>query len=87
MATRIKPARPDGGLYEADVVAWAEAQAEAPRAGRLDELDSENLAEDVADVGRREGGRAFLTGLAGGRVGVERRRGPGGGGADAGFSR
>jgi Domain of unknown function DUF29 len=55
MATRIKPARPGGGPYEADVVVWAEAQAEAPRAGRLDELDPENLAEEVADVGRRDG--------------------------------
>ena len=46
--------RDDAGLYETDVVAWAEAQAEALRAGRLDELDLENLAEEIADVGRRE---------------------------------
>ncbi|HET6520381.1 MAG TPA: DUF29 domain-containing protein [Geminicoccaceae bacterium] len=55
IATRIKPTHPPGGgLYEADVVAWAEAQAEALRAGRLDELDLENLAEELAAVGRRE---------------------------------
>jgi len=32
----------------------AHAQAEALRAGRLDELDLENLAEEIADVSRRE---------------------------------
>ena len=53
MATKIKPAR-GGARYETDVVAWAEAQAKALRAGRLDELDLENLAEEIADVGRRE---------------------------------
>ena len=53
MATRIKPAR-GGTPYETDVVAWAEAQAEALRAGRLEDLDLENLAEEIADVGRRE---------------------------------
>jgi hypothetical protein len=54
MATRVKHARSGGTPYETDVVAWAEAQAEALRAGRLDELDLENLAEEIADVGRRE---------------------------------
>jgi hypothetical protein len=54
MATRVKHARSGGTPYEIDVVAWAEAQAEALRAGRLDELDLENLAEEIADVGRRE---------------------------------
>ncbi len=52
MATTIKPAR--GALYETDVVAWAETQAEALRAGRFDELDLANLAEEIADVGKRE---------------------------------
>jgi hypothetical protein len=54
MATRVKHARSGGTPYEIDVVAWAEAQAEALRAGRLDELDLENLAEEIADVSRRE---------------------------------
>jgi len=39
-------------LYEADYVAWAEAQAAALEAGRLDELDMVNLAEEVGDLGR-----------------------------------
>jgi hypothetical protein len=55
MATKIlKPARGGGALYEADVVAWAEAQAEALRTGRLDGLDLEHLAEEIADLSNRE---------------------------------
>ena len=55
MATRTKPARGgDADLYETDVVAWAEAQAAALRAGRFEALDLENLAEEIIDVGNRE---------------------------------
>ena len=53
MASKVKHAR-GGTSYETDVVAWAEGQAEALRAGRFDELDLENLAEEIADVSRRE---------------------------------
>ena len=52
MATRTKPAR--GTLYETDAVAWAEAQAEALRAGRFEDLDLEHLAEEIEDAGNRE---------------------------------
>ena len=41
-------------LYEGDFAAWAEAQAEALRAGRLDALDLEHLAEEIADLSNRE---------------------------------
>jgi hypothetical protein len=54
MTTRAKHARVRGSLYETDVVAWAERQAEALRAGRFDDLDLENLAEEIGDVSRRE---------------------------------
>jgi Domain of unknown function DUF29 len=54
MATKAKHARVRGSLYETDVVAWAERQAEALRAGRFDDLDLENLAEEIGDVSRRE---------------------------------
>jgi hypothetical protein len=54
MATKAKHARVRGSLYETDVVAWAESQAEALRAGRFDDLDLENLAEEIGDVSRRE---------------------------------
>ncbi len=52
MATKVKPAR--SNLYETDFAAWAEHQAEALRAGRLDELDLENLAEEIGDLSNRE---------------------------------
>lgn len=54
MATRVKHARSGETEHETDLVAWAEAQADALRAGRFDELDLENLAEEVADLSRRE---------------------------------
>ena len=40
--------------YDEDVYAWAQAQAESLRAGRLDEIDAENVAEEILDVGRNE---------------------------------
>jgi hypothetical protein len=43
-----------GNLYDIDIVAWAEQQAELLRAGRFSELDVENVAEEIEDVGRRE---------------------------------
>lgn len=54
MASKVKHARVRGSLYETDVVAWAERQAEALRAARFDDLDLENLAEEIGDVSRRE---------------------------------
>jgi hypothetical protein len=54
MATKAKHAHVRGSLYETDVAAWAERQAEALRAGRFDDLDLENLAEEIGDVSRRE---------------------------------
>jgi hypothetical protein len=48
--------RPTPDLYETDYVAWAEAQAAALRArgaGR-NALDYDNLAEEVADLGKSE---------------------------------
>ncbi len=54
MATKAKHARVRGSLYETDVVAWAEGQADALRAGRFDDLDLANLAEEIGDVSRRE---------------------------------
>jgi hypothetical protein len=45
MATRIKPA--EGDLYERDFYLWAERQAELLRAGRLGDLDLDNLILEV----------------------------------------
>jgi hypothetical protein len=41
-------------LYERDIVAWAEQQAFLLRAGRFAELDIENIAEEIEDVGKSE---------------------------------
>lgn len=40
--------------YDADVVAWANEQARLIRAGRLDQLDLEHIAEEIEDVGKSE---------------------------------
>jgi hypothetical protein len=40
--------------YEKDFVLWLEHQAELLRQGRVAELDLENLAEEVEDIGRSE---------------------------------
>jgi hypothetical protein len=52
MATSVRSVR--SARYERDFAAWAEAQAEALRAGRLDALDLEHLAEEIADLSKRE---------------------------------
>lgn len=52
-----KPHRqdPEGtDLYHTDVVAWANEQARLLRAGRLDRLDIEHIAEEIEDVGKSE---------------------------------
>lgn len=43
-----------GTLYDDDVVAWAEQQASLLRAGRWSELDIDNIAEEIEDVGKSE---------------------------------
>ncbi len=41
-------------LYERDLYAWSLRQAELLRAGRLDEIDAENISEEILDVGKTE---------------------------------
>lgn len=41
-------------LYERDVYAWVQEQVRLLRAGRLSEIDAENIAEEILDVGRNE---------------------------------
>jgi hypothetical protein len=43
-------------LYEEDFLAWTEQQAALLRAGRLDQLDLDNLAEELDTMGRSEWG-------------------------------
>lgn len=44
----------DTPLYDADIVLWSEQQAELLRRRAANALDWENLAEEIADVGRSE---------------------------------
>lgn len=41
-------------LYERDFHAWAHEQAALLRAGKLDRLDIENIAEEIESMGRSE---------------------------------
>jgi len=41
-------------LYNVDIVAWAEKQANLLRTGRLSELDIDHIAEEIEDVGKSE---------------------------------
>lgn len=41
-------------LYEHDFYAWANQQAALLRAGRLDQADIENIAEEIESMGRSE---------------------------------
>jgi len=42
-----------GNLYETDTVLWAERQADALRRHAHNEIDWENVAEEIEDVGNR----------------------------------
>jgi hypothetical protein len=41
-----------GTAYESDVVAWANEQAALLRAGRIQDIDACQIAEEIEDVGR-----------------------------------
>jgi Domain of unknown function DUF29 len=51
MVTIKKSASPD---YDRDGYGWAMAQAALIRAGRIDQIDWENVAEEIESVGRSE---------------------------------
>jgi len=40
--------------YDTDLAAWADETAELVRAGRFDEIDLENLAEEIEALARSE---------------------------------
>jgi hypothetical protein len=42
------------GLYDRDIIAWANEQARLLRAGHLDRIDIEHIAEEIEDVGKSE---------------------------------
>ena len=41
-------------LYDRDLYAWSREQARLLKEGRLDDVDAENVAEEILDVGRNE---------------------------------
>src|SRR5437588_12967566 len=41
-------------LYETDFAEWSDRTAELLRAGRFEEMDIENVAEEIASLGRAE---------------------------------
>ncbi len=43
-----------GTLYEDDIIAWAEQQAALLRRGQWSQLDIDNIAEEIEDVGKSE---------------------------------
>jgi hypothetical protein len=46
-------------LYDMDVVAWAEQQADALRRRAANEIDWNNVAEEIEDVAKRERDRIY----------------------------
>ncbi len=52
--TRDKPAAPARTRYEDDLYTWVQEQVALLRAGRLGEVDAENVAEELGDVGKSE---------------------------------
>lgn len=50
---QTEPAR-DGRDYEEDFFAWTMAQAALLRAGRVDQADLENIAEEIESLGLRD---------------------------------
>ena len=50
-------------LYEKDAYAWALEQAALLRAGKLDQIDSQNIAEEIESMGKSER-RALISQLA-----------------------
>ena len=52
--TRAKPAAAPHTRYEDDLYTWVGEQVALLRAGRFDEVDAENVAEELGDVGKSE---------------------------------
>lgn len=49
-----RAAAPARTRYEDDLYTWVQEQVALLRAGRLDEVDAENVAEELSDVGKSE---------------------------------
>jgi hypothetical protein len=55
MTAKLQLQDPHGArLYDNDIIAWANEQARLLRAGYLDQIDVEHIAEEIEDVGKSE---------------------------------
>ena len=56
VAKERAPAKPSrrNARYEEDLYSWVQEQVALLRAGRLDEIDAENIAEELSDVGAEQ---------------------------------
>ena len=54
MAQTLSRPASDAPLYDTDFVLWIEGQVRLLRSGRLDALDFENVAEELASIAKRE---------------------------------
>jgi hypothetical protein len=53
-APEAKPVEHRPARYEDDIYTWVNEQVALLRAGRLDEIDTENIAEELSDVGAEQ---------------------------------
>jgi hypothetical protein len=53
-ASSTRAASKTAPLYDRDLYAWVQEQIRLLKAGRLAEIDAENLAEEISDVGSNE---------------------------------
>jgi hypothetical protein len=53
VSAKVKPPE-TATCYEDDLYTWVQEQVAMLRAGRFDELDTQNVAEELADVGRAQ---------------------------------
>jgi len=51
---RARSNRIMGTLYEDDIIAWSKPQAALLRRGEWSQLDIDNIAEEIEDVGKSE---------------------------------
>ncbi len=54
MTAKLQTHYTDAPRYDTDIVAWANEQARLLRAGLLDQIDIEHIAEEIEDVGKGE---------------------------------
>ena len=60
---RPHPPKSSGTRYEEDYYTWIQEQVALLRAGRVDEVDAENVAEELSDMGKSEF-RSLVSGIA-----------------------